>query len=84
MSTTGSLFPIFEEKIARLLTADDHVVNSVLLEHTELFFFNEIFAPHSSLPVLATSGIEHSVKIWQPGDENLSPLDPQEISECWR
>ena len=30
---------------------------------------------HPSLPVLATSGIEHSIKLWSPGGA-VTPVDP--------
>ena len=30
---------------------------------------------HPSLPVLATSGIEHSIKLWTPGGA-ATPVDP--------
>lgn len=39
-------------KLKMLLQADHHVVNCL--------------QPHPSLPILATSGIDHDIKIWAP------------------
>lgn len=39
-------------KLKMLLQADQHVVNCL--------------QPHPSLPILATSGIDHDIKIWAP------------------
>lgn len=39
-------------EVVMLLLADSHVVNCI--------------QPHPSLPLLATSGIDHNVKLWSP------------------
>ena len=57
-SDCGHIF-IWDRKSAELinlLRADNHVVNCI--------------QPHPYLPILASSGIDHNVKIWAPfGDD---------------
>lgn len=43
-------------EIVMLLLADSHVVNCI--------------KPHPTLPLLATSGIDHNVKLWSPRAED--------------
>lgn len=53
-SDCGHVF-IWDRKTAKLvmlLQADHHVVNCL--------------QPHPTLPILATSGIDHDVKLWSP------------------
>ena len=45
-------------KLIMLLQADNHVVNCL--------------QPHPSLPILATSGIDHDIKLWAPTLEEPS------------
>lgn len=54
-------------EIVMLLTADSHVVNCV--------------QPHPSRPILATSGIDHNVKLWSPlcGNNMFSQLEVDEV-----
>lgn len=54
-------------EIVMLLTADSHVVNCV--------------QPHPTRPLLATSGIDHNVKLWSPlcEDKKFSLLEVDEV-----
>lgn len=54
-------------EIVMLLTADSHVVNCV--------------QPHPTRPILATSGIDHNVKLWSPlcEDNMFSLLEVDEV-----
>ncbi|VVC30503.1 Hypothetical protein CINCED_3A016689 [Cinara cedri] len=54
-------------EIVMLLTADAHVVNCV--------------QPHPTRPILATSGIDHNVKLWSPlrGNNMFSQLQVDEL-----
>lgn len=53
--------------IVMLLMADSHVVNCI--------------HPHPSRPILATSGIDHNVKLWSPQQEDsmFSPSYANEV-----
>lgn len=31
-----------------------------------------VLEPHPTFPILATSGLDHDVKIWMPSNENVS------------
>lgn len=53
-SDCGHIF-VWDKTTARLemlLQADNHVVNCL--------------QPHPTLPILATSGIDHDIKLWSP------------------
>lgn len=45
-------------EIVMLLMADSHVVNCI--------------QPHPTRPLLATSGVDHDVKLWSPMSEDSS------------
>lgn len=59
-------------KIVRVMEGDRRIVNQVV--------------SHSNIPVLASSGLEKSVKIWAPGSNDVIalPSDLQEIMESNR
>ncbi|KAG5598846.1 hypothetical protein H5410_030216 [Solanum commersonii] len=57
-------------KLVRLMVGDRHIVNQL--------------APHPYIPVLATCGIEKTIKLWTPSSKNVTPLprDAQKIMEA--
>ncbi|KAK4707277.1 hypothetical protein R3W88_033198 [Solanum pinnatisectum] len=57
-------------KLVRLMVGDRHIVNQL--------------APHPYIPVLATCGIEKTIKLWTPSSKNVTPLprDVQKIMEA--
>lgn len=59
-------------KLVRLMVGDRHIVNQL--------------APHPYIPVLATCGIEKTIKLWIPSSNNVTPLPPnvQKIMEANR
>lgn len=59
-------------KLVRLMLGDKHIVNQL--------------EPHPQIPVLATCGIEKTIKVWGPTSNDVIPLpqDVQEIMEANR
>lgn len=53
-------------KLVRLVVGDRHIVNQL--------------EPHPYMPVIATCGIEKSVKLWAPSSVNFPPL-PHDVKE---
>ncbi|KAJ8954049.1 hypothetical protein NQ318_004353 [Aromia moschata] len=53
-------------ELTMLLQADHHVVNCL--------------QPHPTLPILATSGIDHDIKLWAPNLEETS-FDPKMVED---
>ncbi|KAJ8551827.1 hypothetical protein K7X08_028270 [Anisodus acutangulus] len=61
-----------DAKLVRLMVGDRHIVNQL--------------KPHPCIPVLATCGIEKTIKLWAPTSKDVTPLPPdvQEIMEANR
>ncbi|MCD7463955.1 hypothetical protein HAX54_051767 [Datura stramonium] len=61
-----------DAKLVRLMVGDRHIVNQL--------------KPHPCIPVLATCGIEKTIKLWAPASKDVTPLPPdvQEIMEANR
>lgn len=38
--------------------------------------------PHPGFPILATSGLDHDIKIWVPSNENVSSPENEIILKC--
>ncbi|KAI9108311.1 hypothetical protein K1719_020794 [Acacia pycnantha] len=55
-----------DAKLVRLMVGDQHVVNQL--------------EAHPHIPILATCGIEHDVKIWAPQASDISPV-PENVEE---
>lgn len=53
-------------KLVRLMVGDRHIVNQL--------------APHPYIPVLATCGIERTIKLWTPSSNNVTPL-PRDVQK---
>lgn len=61
-----------DAKLVRVMVGDRHIVNQL--------------KPHPCIPVLATCGIEKTIKLWAPTSKDVTPLPPdvQEIMEANR
>ncbi|KAF3631964.1 hypothetical protein FXO37_27729 [Capsicum annuum] len=71
-SDCGHIF-IWKKKgaeLVRMMVGDRHIVNQL--------------APHPYIPVLATCGIEKTIKLWTPSSNNVTslPRDVQKIMEA--
>ncbi|KAK4709540.1 hypothetical protein R3W88_030465 [Solanum pinnatisectum] len=61
-----------DAKLVRVMVGDRHIVNQL--------------KPHPCIPVLATCGIEKTIKLWAPTSKDVTPLPPdvQEMMEANR